>query len=121
ATSILKEASIQLQQLEKFQPEIAELSERLRSCLIEVKDIADEVESMEQSTSFNEERAVEINERLSGIYSLQKKHRVSSVAELLQIQQDLSAKRNHALNSDENIEQLEKEIEKEKASLKIGR
>lgn len=117
ATSILKEASIQLQQLEKFQPEIAELSERLRSCLIEVKDIADEVESMEQSTSFNEERAVEINERLSGIYSLQKKHRVSSVAELLQIQQDISAKLNHALNSDENIEQLEKEIEKERASL----
>src|SRR5690606_23863002 len=43
--------------------------------------------------------------------------RVSSVAELLQIQQDISAKLNHALNSDENIEQLEKEIEKERASL----
>ncbi len=117
ATTILKEASLQLQQLEKFQPEIAELSERLRSCLIEVKDIAHEVESLEQATSFNEERANEINERLSAIYSLQKKHRVASVAELLKIQEDLSGKLNQALHSDEHIEQLEKEIASEKAAL----
>jgi DNA repair protein RecN (Recombination protein N) len=48
ALSILKESLLQLQQIEKFDPEIHSLSERLRSSIIELKDIADETLNIEQ-------------------------------------------------------------------------
>ncbi len=114
AIQLLKEASIQLQQLEKYQPEIGDLAERLRSSIIEIKDISSEISNLEQTTFFNEERNVEINDRLNLLYSLQKKHRVSSNTELIALQDELSQKLNNAIFIDEDILALEKEIAKEK-------
>ena len=110
AVSLLKEANNQLQQIEKFDPRIAGLAERLRSSLIEIKDIAGEIEQIEQATHFNENRLMEINERLNVIYNLQKKHRVSNVDELIQIQSELSDKLGSLANSDELISKLEAEV-----------
>jgi len=106
----MREAGQQLSALEKFNPEITELHQRLNSTIIELKDIAAEIEIIEQRTLINEARAAEINTRLSLIYNLQKKHRVNTNAELLQIQEDLSQKIQQALFSDEAIEQLQKQI-----------
>ncbi|WP_353134666.1 DNA repair protein RecN [Pseudopedobacter sp.] len=114
AIQLLKEASIQLQHLEKYQPEIGELAERLRSSIIEIKDISSEISNLEQTTFFNEERNIEINDRLNLLYSLQKKHRVSSNTELIALQDELSQKLNNAIFIDEDILALEKEIAKEK-------
>ncbi|MCC8409385.1 DNA repair protein RecN [Mucilaginibacter sp. UR6-1] len=106
----LKEAGLQLSALEKFNPEIEDLHNRLNSTVIELKDIAAEIENLEQRTFTNEARATEVNDRLSIIYNLQKKHRVSSNAELLQLQDDLSGKIQQAISSDDAIEKLQKEI-----------
>jgi len=113
----IKEANQQLAALEKFNPEIAELHERLASTLIELKDIASEIEIIEQHTQTNEARADEVNTRLSLIYNLQKKHRVSSNADLLAIQEDLSGKIQQALFGDEEIESLQEQIKLQKADL----
>src|SRR5690606_37309405 len=114
AIQLLKEASIQLQQLEKYQPEIGDLTERLRSSIIEIKDISSEISNLEQTTFFNEERNIEINDRLYLLYSLQKKHRGCSNTELIALQDELSQKLNNAIFIDEDILALEKEIAKEK-------
>jgi DNA repair protein RecN (Recombination protein N) len=106
----LREAGHQLSALEKFNPLIQELNERLNSAIIELKDIAAEVENIEQRTFINEERVIEINERLSLIYNLQKKHRVSTNTELLQIQQELSDKIQQVLFGNEEIEELQQHI-----------
>ena len=113
----VKEANQQLAALEKFNPEIIELHQRLNSALIEIKDIAAEIEQLEQRTQTNESRAEEINIRLSLIYSLQKKHRVSSNAELLALQEDLSGKIQQALFGDEEIEALQQQIKLQKHDL----
>jgi DNA repair protein RecN (Recombination protein N) len=113
----LREATHHLSLLEKFNPAIAELHERLKSTVIELKDIASEIETIEQQTHTNEAKAVEINERLSVIYNLQKKHRVNSNAELLQMQDDLSEKIRQAVYGDEAIEKLQKQIAAEKLEL----
>ncbi|MBS1520016.1 MAG: DNA repair protein RecN [Bacteroidetes bacterium] len=113
----LREAGHHLSTLEKFNPEIAELHERLKSSLIELKDIASEIENIEQRTHTDEAKAVEINERLSLIYNLQKKHRVSTNAELLQLQEELSEKIQQALFGDDEIEKLQKQIAAEKEEL----
>jgi DNA repair protein RecN (Recombination protein N) len=113
----LREATHHLSSLEKFNPVIEELHERLKSTLIELKDIAAEIENLEQHTHTNEARAVEINERLSILYNLQKKHRVNTNAELLQLQEELSEKIQQALFGDEEIEKLQKQIAAEKQEL----
>lgn len=113
----LREAAHQLSALEKFSPEIADLYQRLNSSIIELKDIAAEVEQLEQKTHTNEERANEVNTRLSMIYNLQKKHRVNTNAELLQIQEELSVKIQQAIFGDEEIDNLKQQIELQKHGL----
>jgi DNA repair protein RecN (Recombination protein N) len=113
----LREAGHQLSATEKFNPAIAELYQRLNSSIIELKDIAAEIEVIEQQTHTNPARADEVNTRLSLIYNLQKKHRVSTNTELLVIQADLSDKINQAMFSDEAVEKLQKQIAAEKQEL----
>jgi len=115
----LREAGHQLMSLEKFNPLIAELYQRLNSAIIELKDIATEIEIIEQRTHTNEARGEEINTRLSLIYNLQKKHRLNSNAELLQLQDDLSAKIQQAVFGDEAIEKLRKQLDADKKELEI--
>jgi DNA repair protein RecN (Recombination protein N) len=113
----LREAGHQLSSLEKFNPQITELHQRLNSAVIELKDIATEIETIEQRTHTNEVRAEEINTRLSLIYNLQKKHRVNSNTELLQLQDDLSGKIQQAVFGDEAIEKLKKQLDADKIEL----
>jgi len=113
----LREAGHQLLSLEKFNPEITELHQRLNSAIIELKDIATEIEEIEQRTHTNEPRANDINTRLSIIYTLQKKHRVNNNAELLQIMDELSGKIQQAIFGDEAIEKLQKQLTEDKKEL----
>jgi DNA repair protein RecN (Recombination protein N) len=68
----LREADQQLISLSKFNPAIDELHERLNSAIIELKDIAAEIENLEQRTHTDESRAADVNTRLSILYNLQK-------------------------------------------------
>lgn len=114
---ILKEVINQIQGIEKFNPSYVALNERLRSALIEIKDIAEETIELEENIFFNPARIEEINLRLDTIYTLQQKHRVNSIEELLDIQAELSDNLNTLLNSDEEIERLLKAINAQKIQL----
>jgi DNA repair protein RecN (Recombination protein N) len=113
----LREAGHQLSTLEKYSTQIAELYKRLNSTVIELKDIAVEIETIEQQTQTNELRVEEVNARLSLIYNLQKKHRVSTNQELLQLQDELSEKIQQAVFGDEAIEKLQKQLDLNKKEL----
>ncbi|RZA02328.1 MAG: DNA repair protein RecN [Sphingobacteriaceae bacterium] len=113
----LREAGQQLGGIEKFNPQIEELHQRLNSTLIELKDIAAEIENIEQRTHTDEARADEINTRLTLIYTLQKKHRVNTTAELLELQEELSGKIQQAVFGDEEIEKLQQQLSLDKKEL----
>ena len=128
AIQILKEAQLQLQSIEKFDPNIQSLYERLKSSIIEIKDIANEVASLEENTLHSADRIEIINQRLDLFYSLQQKHRASNNDELLAIQTQLENNLNQLLSSDENIEKLQLEIQqleqalgKQAANISINR
>jgi DNA repair protein RecN (Recombination protein N) len=110
AILLLKEAINLLQQTAEYNSEAIGLTERLKSCLIEIKDISSEAEKIEQQTQVNELRSAEISERLSTIYSLQKKHRVATAEELIAIRNDFAEKINSILFTDEEISKLQSEI-----------
>ena len=117
ALQLLKEAQLQLQSIEKFDSNINVLYERLRSSIIEIKDIADETSSIEESTIHSADRLELINQRLDLLYSLQQKHRVASNTELLALQQQLENNLNQLLSSDESIEKMQKEIQQLESQL----
>lgn len=107
--ALIKEAAINLASAERYNPEIKVLTERLNSCLIEIKDILSEIEGIEQSSLINESRLEEVNERLDLIYTLQKKHRAASDTELISIRDQISDKLNSILFADQDIEKLKLE------------
>ncbi len=108
---ILKEVVSQIQQIEKFNTDYEALNERLRSSLIELKDIASELSGLEENIIFNPSKIEEINNRLDLIYSFQQKHRVNSIPELLSIQEQLSENLANILSGDEEIERIIKALE----------
>ncbi len=117
ALQILKEASLQLQGIEKFDPAINVLYERLRSSIIEIKDITDEVSAIEENTLHSADRLEIVNQRLDLFYSLQQKHRLANNTELLALQKQLEENLNKLLTSDEHIEKLQLEIDQLKKEL----
>jgi DNA repair protein RecN (Recombination protein N) len=115
--SLLKESSNQLQTIEKYNKDYELLAERLKSALIEIKDIAQETAACEQDIIFSPARIDEINSRLDTIYTLQQKHKVSTLEELLGVRDQLSNNLQSLLSSDEEIEKLEGTVTKLAAEL----
>jgi len=114
---ILKEAISQLNGVEKYHSEYENLNERLKSALIELKDVSEELMSLEEQVVFSPARVEEINTRLDIIYALQQKHRVKTVEQLIEIRENLSNNLSKLLSGDEEIEKLQKELELLKAEL----
>jgi len=94
-----------------------ELYDRLESSHIELKDIAVEIEQLDEKVEHNPSRATEVNERLDLIYSLQQKHRVETVDELISIKVELQKKIDEVTSYDTKIEKLEKELDSQKGKL----
>lgn len=101
-----------LDQVSKYSEEFKMLAKRIDSSFIELSDINNEVESAMNLISHNPQRAEEIKDRLDLIYTLENKHRVNSINELLDIQKDLSDKLNSISSLQENIEILKAEVAK---------
>ena len=116
----LKEAVHILQKSSNFVPELQELCNRLESCRIECKDIEDELETLAGGITVSPQRLEQVEERLSLLYSLMRKHSVASVEELLQVRDSLEQELLGAERSIEDrnalVERI-KELEAERNSL----
>ena len=102
----------ELKQISRYSETYRKLSERLDSCLIELKDLSGELESEEQEIELDEEKTLLLQERLRLLFSLQQKHSVMEVAELLRIQEELQAKVSRVQNLDEEIEEARNKVKK---------
>ena len=109
----LKECRSSMQDISKVFPAAQELADRLDSSYIELRDIADEIANQEEAVEFNPQRLDEVTERLNTIYTLEKKHRVDSVAELLAIQADYQQRLNSITSSDDQIAEMQQQCEKQ--------
>lgn len=103
----LKQMAHKAQQLTGVYPNLQEIAQRLESDYIDLKDIAEEVDQQADEVSFDPERYQYVEERLSLLYQLEKKHGVDSVEELITLRDELDEKMQHLDNSDEEIEELE--------------
>jgi len=102
----LKESLNTMLGLQKVYSPATELAERLESTYIELKDVSQEVSSQEEDVEFNPDRLEEVNDRLNLIYTLQQKHRATTVEELLILAEEYAAKLAAITSYDERIGEL---------------
>lgn len=112
ALAALYLANQKLESAARLYPAIKDLSERMSSSFIELKDIAQETEAVAEDIDFNPERLAFINERLDTIYSLQRKFRKNTIAELIEEQRNLQEAIDNIDNSDTALADLEAATEK---------
>ncbi|MFQ7040798.1 MAG: DNA repair protein RecN [Barnesiella sp.] len=115
----IKSALTRLQSLVRIYPAASELSERLNSDYIDIKDLASTAGEWEEGLSADPERLNWIENRLDLLYTLQQKHRVHSVDELLSIQGDLNDKLGKIDSFETEIKNLEQDIRKQYEVVKL--
>ena len=102
----LKSAIHALNSIEKVLPSAAELSERMDSCHIELKDMAQDISSLLEDVDFDPAELDSVNNRLDTLYSLEKKYHCDSVEALLAQQEQLKQQLSNIENSDEALATL---------------
>ena len=107
AVSMVRTAYHALKGINQVMPNSTELAERLDSCYIELKDIADEVNNMLEQTDFDPSELDRINARLDRIYELEKKYHVDTIDELISRRDELKQQLEGIENSDEHLAELE--------------
>lgn len=106
-----------LGQVRRYDARIEQLYERLGSIMEEFKDLAQSCERIAEATEYEPERIVEAQQRLDLIYRLQKKHQVSTVAELLDIQANCQRQLDAVSDLSSEIAALEKEVQQQEKEL----
>lgn len=108
-TALKKQVGI-ASSLQQLFPQANALGDRLESAYLELKDIAYEVSGLADDVTFDQERLENVNARLDLIYSLQQKFHAATIADLLHLADDISAKLSAIENYDEQKELLEKQL-----------
>lgn len=106
----VKQSVAALQSANRVYSKADELTQRLESCYIELKDIADEIGQKADEVEYDPQRLEQVEERLDTLYTLQKKHHVDNVGELIKLQQELEQQLALIDNSEEHIAELEREL-----------
>ncbi|MBR2204930.1 MAG: DNA repair protein RecN [Prevotella sp.] len=101
-----------LRKISEVYPAAAELEQRIDSCYIELKDIAQEVSSHLERIDFDPAEMDAVNNRLDKLYDLEKKYHVETVAELIAKRDELCQQLNNIDNSDEALSDLEQQLTK---------
>ena len=108
----LRTALSALRDIERVYPDTAELTQRLDSAYIELKDIAQDVEGRLQDIDFDPAELDAVNSRLDRLYDLQKKYHAETVGQLISLRDDLERKLGYIENSDEALAALQQRLSK---------
>ena len=120
--SALAEARKLLEKTARYVPALTELAERLDSARIELDDIGSEINRIDSGINLSQERLVEVEDRISTILQLMRKHDVRSVAELIEVREKYSEALFDGSSLEEKVAALEKEVaaaEKEYDALRL--
>ena len=113
ADSPLREVEKLLSKVGRFVPSVSALSDRVEECRLELDDILSDVSRLNSTTEISQSRLEEVEERMSLIYSLLRKHNCADEAELIAVRDRLS----EALYDSTHIEEKRADLVKEIASV----
>ena len=104
----LKTAVNSLHDIADVLPGARQLEERTQSCMIELKDIAQEIGHELDNIDYDPAELDAINSRLDKLYDLQKKYRKETIEELIEMRDELHAALENIENSDEAMEEAQR-------------
>ena len=107
----LRSTLYELRKISTVYPVAEELEQRIDSCYIELKDIAQEVGSHLERIDFDPSEMDAVTNRLDKIYDLEKKYHVETVSELIAKRDEVSEQLNNIENSDEALSALQQQLQ----------
>ena len=111
----LQDVNHTLEAAEENLEEVAGMSERVGNALIDLKDIAQSISSIEEGLNNDPAALQQVEERLNAIYSLERKHNVKTVNELLKVQEEYMHRLDAIDCSEERIEAMQDQLDKERS------
>ena len=105
------EAADALHGIESVYPKVKELADRLDSAKVELADIAADVSADTDNVDFDPARLDEVNARLDNIYSLEQKHHVNTVSELIKIRDEIEKQLDGIDDGDNQLGELQKRVD----------
>ena len=115
---LLREARVNLGKVKDFLPRGEEIFARTESSFIELNDLANEIERLAVTIDADPHRLAMVNDRLDSIYSLNQKHRVNSLNDLIIKREEIRQQVRSIMTSDERLTELEALLKESTASLK---
>jgi DNA repair protein RecN (Recombination protein N) len=116
--TMLREVKLNIGKIHSFLPDGEAIMARTESSLIELDDLAAEIDNLAQSIEADPQRLVFVNNRLDTLYSLLQKHRVGNLSELIKKREEISDLVRSIVNSDDHLAGLEKILASEINKLK---
>lgn len=107
----LKESLNIVLSLKKVYPTLNKIVDRMQTTYLDLKDIAMDISHSQEHLELSPERLQQINKRLDLLYSLQQKHKVNTVDELIELKDRLNKQLEEIANYDENIKNLQSQME----------
>ncbi len=108
---LLKDISQAVSRVKSYMPEGESWAERLQSAYIELKDIKNELSAFADRVEDNPTRLQQVESRLSELFTLQKKYKVTNLAELIEVRDDYELQLQKIESFDDDIDYLKREIE----------
>jgi DNA repair protein RecN (Recombination protein N) len=109
----VRQAIDQLEDIIEIYPDLQEMTDRLRSAYIEMKDINQEVETRAEDVSFDPQQLQSLTDRLDMLYTLERKFHVNSVEDLIEKRDSIYEELQGIENGSEHLQELK---EKEKVA-----
>lgn len=105
----IKSLNNKLQSLTQYHPNIENLFKRLQPVQVELQDIANEIDTINNTIHYSAERLQLVNDKIAIGYKLLKKHNVTTTTELIIIKNNLRNKLNDVLNISDAISKKERD------------
>ena len=96
------------------------LAERIDSVEIELKDIVSDIQRLYDRTERDPMRLEQVQERISMLQTLMKKHRVQTVDQLITLRDELATQVQRIENIDEDLAHLQAEVDTAHSALSIA-
>ena len=112
-SSILERLSMVAQRMEEAERHLTDIdgmAERVRSAVIDLKDIAQGVSATVDSLNDDPAELARVDERLNTIYALERKHNASDVNHLIEIQRDYERRLGEIEHNDDLINELKENV-----------
>lgn len=118
AIDALRRSCQTMQQIAHVYPAIEDYMNRLESVVIEVRDIASDINSRAEDVEYNPTRLQQVTERLDNLFSLEQKHHVGSAEDLIALTKDIRSQLDALSDSADNIQALQQQIAADTAHAK---